>query len=62
MFGKTKENENSKPIRGIACNVGNCLYNDGECRCTAGKISVGPSYAKSATDTVCATFTPGAEG
>jgi len=58
-----KRNERpEKRIKGIACNVGNCVYNDGECHCTAGKISVGPSYAASCTDTVCATFTSEAEG
>lgn len=47
---KCKEN------KGVACDVTNCYYHDGECHCTAEKISVGPSYATSCTDTVCATF------
>ena len=43
-------------IKGISCDVKNCVYHEGECDCTAGKIAVGPSYASSCTDTVCATF------
>lgn len=46
----TKEN------KGVSCDVINCVYHDGECHCTASKINVGPSYAVSCTDTVCATF------
>lgn len=41
---------------GIACDVTNCAYHDGKCTCTAERISVGPSFASSCTDTVCATF------
>ena len=51
-----------KKNKRIACNVSNCEYNDGECHCTAEKISVGPGYARSCTDTVCATFLPEAHG
>lgn len=43
-------------IRGITCDVKNCTYHDGDNYCTASKINVGPSYATSSTDTVCATF------
>ena len=43
-------------IKGIACDVKNCVYHDGDHYCTADKIAVGPSYATSCTDTVCATF------
>lgn len=45
-----------KAIKGISCDVRNCVYNSGEGRCTAERIAVGPSYASSCTDTVCATF------
>ena len=48
--GTTKKN------KGISCDVKNCTYHEGECTCTADKIAVGPSYATSCTDTVCATF------
>ncbi|MBR6796493.1 MAG: DUF1540 domain-containing protein [Clostridia bacterium] len=48
--------EDGKPIKGISCAVKNCEYHDGECTCTAGKISVGPSTACCCSDTVCATF------
>ena len=43
-------------IRGITCSVRNCVYNDGQCYCTAEHISVGPCTAYSCGDTVCATF------
>ena len=62
MTEKDKNIELGKKIRGVSCNVCNCAYNDGECHCRAEKISVGPSYAKTCTDTVCATFTPESEG
>ncbi len=41
---------------GVSCDVTNCVYHDGSSVCTAEKINVGPSYATSCTDTVCATF------
>ncbi len=43
---------------GISCDVKNCQYHEGDCHCTADKIAVGPSFATSSTDTVCATFKP----
>jgi len=43
-------------IRGITCSVRNCVYNDGQCYCTAERINVGPCTACSCGDTVCATF------
>lgn len=45
-----------KHNRGITCDVRNCAYHDGDCYCTAQKIAVGPSFATSCSDTVCATF------
>ncbi|MBR6644777.1 MAG: DUF1540 domain-containing protein [Clostridia bacterium] len=45
-----------KHIKGIGCDVKNCVYHDGECYCTACKVSIGPSYAKSSSETACATF------
>ncbi|MHC1696225.1 MAG: DUF1540 domain-containing protein [Eubacteriales bacterium] len=55
------DNFNSKPvepkrIKGISCDVKSCMYHEGDNYCTAGKIAVGPTYATSCTDTVCATF------
>ena len=32
-------------IKGVCCDVKNCAYHDGETRCTAGEITVGPTYA-----------------
>ncbi|MFY9382203.1 MAG: DUF1540 domain-containing protein [Eubacteriales bacterium] len=45
-----------KHIRGIVCDVKNCVYHDGDNFCTANRISIGPSYATSSRDTLCATF------
>ena len=47
-----------KHIEGIVCDVKNCQYHEGDSHCTAQKIAVGPSFATSSTDTVCATFKP----
>lgn len=43
-------------IKGIKCDVKNCMYHDCETYCTASQISVGPCNATSSTETVCATF------
>ena len=45
-----------KHINGIVCNVTNCVHHDCETHCTAKEIAVGPSYATTSQDTVCATF------
>lgn len=50
------KNKNHKHIKGIGCDVKNCAYHDGDCYCTADKVTIGPSYATSSADTVCATF------
>ncbi len=50
--------ERHKRIKGINCNVENCVYNEGKCECYAGEISVGPSNATCSGNTVCATFKP----
>ena len=52
------EGHKCKPIKGIVCDVKNCKYHDKENSCTAGEIAVGPSYALSSSETVCATFKP----
>ena len=46
------------PLDGVCCDVKNCVYHDGESRCTAGEITVGPTYASTSGDTACATFKP----
>ena len=43
-------------IKGIHCDVHNCVYHDGESYCSAGTISVGPGFATCSQDTVCSTF------
>lgn len=52
------ECDHKKQIKGIACDVKSCCYNDGENACCAGHICVGPSNADCATETSCATFKP----
>ena len=44
------------PIKGIRCDVKNCVYHDCETYCMAGEIAVGPSNATTSSDTACATF------
>lgn len=56
FYDEHKSDNAPKHIKGIVCDVHNCAHHDGECYCTADKIAVGPSYACSCTDTVCATF------
>ena len=43
-------------IKGIRCDVKNCVYHDCETYCMAGEIAVGPSNATTSSDTACATF------
>ncbi len=43
-------------IKGIRCDVKNCIYHDCETYCMAGEIAVGPCDATSSADTICATF------
>lgn len=56
-FNENKvQEESTRRIKGVCCDVKNCVHHEGECDCTANRIAVGPSYASSCTDTVCATF------
>ena len=47
-----------KHIKGVVCDVKQCAYHDGDSYCTASRISIGPGFAKTAGETVCATFLP----
>lgn len=53
---KTGCNTGKDHIKGICCDVKNCVYHDCDTHCTATQIAVGPSNAKSSSDTACATF------
>ncbi len=53
-----KDEKSCKTIKGITCDVRNCVHHGCDNCCTAGQISVGPSYAISSSETVCATFKP----
>lgn len=46
----------SKEIKGISCEVKNCIYHDVTDCCNAGAIKVGCPSAKNVQDTVCETF------
>jgi hypothetical protein len=56
LFNDEKTPKGSKHLKGIFCDVKNCVYHDGDAYCTADRIAVGPTYASSTSDTVCATF------
>ena len=49
-------NNPPKHINGVVCSVKSCMYHDSEGYCMANTINIGPGYAESCTDTVCATF------
>ncbi len=48
----------SKHIKGIVCDVKNCMFHEGQNNCYAGCISVGPREASCSANTNCATFKP----
>ncbi|MBP3436595.1 MAG: DUF1540 domain-containing protein [Clostridia bacterium] len=48
----------NKALKGINCDVTHCTYNAEGTSCHAPEISVGPSYANSSAETICATFKP----
>ncbi len=60
MKGVFKMNNTNKTschtISGIKCEVKNCKYHDGNHCCEAGSIEVGPTSAKTISETVCQTF------
>ena len=58
----SNEKNNCQHIRGISCDVKNCIHHAGDCYCTANEIAVGPSFATSSHDTTCATFKERREG
>lgn len=43
-------------IKGISCEVKNCIYHDQANNCNAGHIKVGNQTATSVTETKCETF------
>lgn len=47
-----------KHLKGVSCDVKNCAFHDGDSYCAANRIAVGPSYASTSGETVCATFKP----
>ena len=59
MEEKTYENTcGCKHIKGIKCDVKNCVYHADQNGCYAGSISVGPREADCSAHTNCATFKP----
>lgn len=53
---KMFNSKDEKPNSGVMCDVSNCTYHDGRGYCYAHKINIGPSYANTTADTICATF------
>lgn len=53
LFENTPEH-----IRSLKCDVSSCAFHDGTSFCTAREVKIGPSYAVSSTETVCATYRP----
>jgi len=43
-------------IEGINCDVSSCAFHDGDNYCCAKNITIGRTYSKNETDTVCSTF------
>ncbi len=43
-------------IKGITCDVHNCVYHEDNGHCTAGHIKVGPTEAEASRETLCTTF------
>ena len=58
LFNDEKTPLGGNHIAGVSCDVKNCVYHDEYDRCTADRIAVGPTYATSSSDTVCAPFRP----
>lgn len=52
------ENKSQNTNENISCEVKNCTYHDQSDKCSAKAITVGPTFAVSSSDTVCATFKP----
>jgi hypothetical protein len=50
-----------KHIKGIVCNVENCVHHDSHNCCTASEIAVGPTDAQTSAQTLCVTFRPKTE-
>ena len=55
---KKENGKSGKHLKGVACDVRNCSFHDGDSYCTANRIAVGPSFASTSGETVCATFKP----
>lgn len=47
---------NKHEIKGITCEVKNCIYQDKEGNCNAGHIKVGNPQAHHVSETKCETF------
>ena len=53
------KNAAKKHIKGIDCDVKSCAYHDGEDKCHAESVCIGPCDAKCSASTACATYKPG---
>lgn len=55
---KETETREKHHIRGVRCDVESCAFHDGVNYCTAEEVKIGPSYAVSSTQTICASYRP----
>ncbi len=55
---QSKCGEGAKCIKGVVCDVQNCVYHADKNHCYAGSIAVGPHSADCSANTNCATFKP----
>ena len=67
MFDETKNVPcngcgTSKHIKGIHCDVKNCVHHGADTYCTAEEIQVGPGRANTSSETLCVTFREKNEG
>lgn len=62
IFDKmNKDDEDSKCVEGVDCEVTNCVYHHPGLKCKAGKIKVGPTFASECSETICSTFKPNSQ-
>lgn len=51
-----EKEKNAKPLKGVSCDVCQCVHHGKNSTCCAQEIAVGPHNASSSYETVCATF------
>lgn len=57
----TRQGDIPRHIRGITCDVKNCVYHDGDNFCCADRVTIGNTASVRSGETRCATFLPRGE-